>query len=116
MLHRRVSGIGLLTRRRLVDLSTTNLLLGIMAAVSLLEALAVVGLIVGGVLVYRRLAAMLARIEERQIAPAISRVNAILDDVKDVTGTVKKVAGDVGDSAKRGWAVLDWIRRRGRAA
>jgi hypothetical protein len=99
-----------------VDLSTTNLLLGIMAVVSVLEALAVVGLIVGGVLVYRRFAVTLARIEERQIAPAMSRVNAILDDVKDVTGMVKNAAGQVEAGAKRGWAVLDWIRTRRHAA
>jgi hypothetical protein len=72
------------------ELGTTNLLLGIMAAVSVLEALAVIGMGVAGFVVYRRVTEMLAGIESRQVAPAMIRVNAILDDVKDVTAKVKK--------------------------
>ena len=78
------------------DLGTTNLLLGIMAAVSVLEALLVVGLAIAGFMAYRKVTVLvdqgmvLARgIEARQVAPAMMRVNAILDDVKDVTATVK---------------------------
>ena len=72
------------------ELGTTNLLLGIMAAVSLLEALAIVGMGVGGFLVYRRVMALIDGLETRQVAPAMARVNAILDDVKGVTATVKE--------------------------
>jgi hypothetical protein len=72
------------------ELGTTNLLLGIMAAVSVLEALAVIGMGVAGFVVYRRVTEMLAGIESRQVAPAMIRVNAILDDVKDVTAKVKQ--------------------------
>ena len=74
------------------DLTTTNVLLGIMAAVSLLEAVAVLGVFVAGLLVYRRLIRVINGIEERQVAPAAARVNAILDDVKGVTATVKSEA------------------------
>ena len=80
------------------DLSTTNALLGVMAAVSLLEALALIALIAGGLLLYRRVAGMVAGIEERQVAPVAARVNAILDDVKGVT----KVAKDAAESADGG--------------
>ena len=71
------------------DLTTTNVLLGIMAAVSLLEGLAVLGAMLAGLLVYRRVMQVVTSIEERQIAPAAARVNAILDDVKGVTSTIR---------------------------
>jgi hypothetical protein len=77
------------------DLSTTNLLLGIMAAVSLLEAVAVLGVFLAGILLYRRMIQVINGIEERQVAPAVTRVNAILDDVKGVTSTVKGEADRV---------------------
>lgn len=74
------------------DLTTTNVFLGIMAAVSLLQAVAVLGVFVAGILLYRRLMQVINGIEERQVAPAAARVNAILDDVKGVTATVKSEA------------------------
>jgi hypothetical protein len=97
------------------DLSTTNVLLGIMAAVSILEALALLALIGGGLLVYRRLAQLIAGIEERHVAPVSSRVNAILDDVKGVSATVKG-ATDLADSSVR-WGLgrlLRLVRRSSR--
>ena len=95
------------------DLATTNVLLGIMAAVSALAALAVVGLFLGGFLLYRRVLQVIGAIEERQVAPAAARVNAILDDIKGVSSTVK------GEADRAQWVVsrvVDSIRRwRGRA-
>ena len=72
------------------ELGTTNVLLGIMAAVSLLEALALVGMGIAGFMVYRRLMMLIDGLEMRQVAPAMARLNAILDDVKGVTATVKE--------------------------
>jgi len=72
------------------ELETTNLLLGIMAAVSLLEALALIAAGVAGVVLYRRVMAVVSELEARQVAPAMARVHAILDDVKRVTSTVKE--------------------------
>jgi hypothetical protein len=79
------------------ELGTTNLLLGIMAAVSVLEALVIIGLGVAGFMVYKRVMALVEAgmtlahgIEARQVAPAMTRVNAILDDVKGVTAKVKE--------------------------
>jgi hypothetical protein len=86
------------------DLTTTNLLLGILATVSLLEALVVIGLFAGGIFVFRRMMIAFARIEERQIAPAAKRVNEILDDVKSVTDVARRAA----DRADR---VSAWWRR-----
>ena len=84
------------------DLTTTNVLLGVMAAVSLLEAMAVLGVLLGGFLMYRRVVQVVESIEERQVAPAVTRVNAILDDVKGVTSTVRHESGRID-------RLIDWI-------
>jgi hypothetical protein len=72
------------------DLGTTNLLLGIMAVVSVLEALLLIGLGVGGFMLYRKVMTLVEGLEARQVAPAMARVNAILDDVKEVSAKVKE--------------------------
>ncbi len=84
-----------------MDLGTTNLFLGILAAVSVIELL---GLLVAGLFGYRMIARymhLLQGIEERQVAPAMARVNAILEDVKDVTSKVHEET-DMVDQAIRG--------------
>jgi len=72
------------------ELGTTNLLLGIMAVVSILEAFAIVGMCVAGFMAYRRVMELINGIEGRQVAPAMAKVNAILDDLKDVTMKLKE--------------------------
>jgi hypothetical protein len=72
------------------ELGTTNLLLGIMAAVSVLEALVMIGMGIAGFMAYRRVMELVNGLETRQLAPVMARVNAILDDVKDVTTKVKE--------------------------
>jgi hypothetical protein len=83
------------------DLTTTNVLLGVMAAVSLLEAMAVLGVLLGGFLMFR-VVQVVGSNEERQVAPAVTRVNAILDDVKGVTSTIRQQSGRVD-------RLIDWI-------
>ena len=73
-----------------MNLDTTNVLLGIMAAVSVLEALLLIGLGIGGVMVYRRVMQLVADLESRQIAPLREKVDAILTDVKSVTARVSE--------------------------
>jgi hypothetical protein len=87
------------------ELGTTNLLLGIMAAVSVLEALVIIGIGVVGFMVYKKVMVLVEQgmtllhgIEARQVAPAMTRVNAILDDVKGVTATVKSEAERVDNA------------------
>ena len=77
------------------NLGTTNIFLGIMAAVSVLEALVVIGLGVAVFMVYRRVMDLVNGLEVRQIAPAMTRVNAILDDLKEVSAKVKEEADRV---------------------
>ena len=71
------------------QLGTTNLFLGIMAAVSVLQALLIIGAGIGGFIAYRRVMTLVNTLEERHVAPAMVRVNAILDDVKVVSAKVK---------------------------
>jgi hypothetical protein len=74
----------------MANLDTTNVLLGIMAAVSVLEALLLIGLGVGGDIVYRRVMQLVNDLETRQIAPLRAQVDAILLDVKSVTARVSQ--------------------------
>jgi hypothetical protein len=83
------------------DLGTTNLLLGIMAAVSVLEALVIIGMGIGGFIAYRRVTELINGLEIRQVAPVVGRVNAILDDVKLVSERVKEEAERVDDAIHR---------------
>ena len=70
------------------NLATTNVILTVMAVVSVLEALLLIGLGVGGFLVYRRVMQVVNDLEARQIAPLREKVDAILTDVKAVTARV----------------------------
>jgi hypothetical protein len=72
------------------NLGTTNVLLGIMAAVSVLEALVLIGAGVGGYMVYRKVMQLVADLETRQIAPIREKVEGILGDVKVVTTRVSQ--------------------------
>jgi ABC-type transporter Mla subunit MlaD len=60
-----------------------------MAVVSVLEALLLIGAGVGALMAYRRVMTLVNGIEARQIAPAMAKVNAILDNLKNVSATVK---------------------------
>lgn len=74
----------------MADLSTTNVLLGVLAAVSVLEALCVIGVGIAAFAIYRRVTRIVDGLEDRQLTPAMARVNSILDDVKDVTTKVRE--------------------------
>ena len=73
------------------NLGTTNLILGIMAAVSLLEAVVLVAIL----MTYRRAMNVMNTLGERYVEPTMLRVNAILDDAKSVSATVKAEADRV---------------------
>lgn len=71
-------------------LGTTNMWLAIMAIVSVLEALLLIGMGVGGFLIYRRVMRLVNELEARQIAPLREKVDSILVDVKAVTAQVNQ--------------------------
>jgi hypothetical protein len=72
------------------NLGTLNLLVGIIAAVSVLEALIFLALSVAGFVLYQRASELLATLEAKHVGPTMVRVNAILDDVKGVTTKVRQ--------------------------
>ena len=81
------------------SLDTTNLLLGILAAVSVLEA---VLLVVIGVMVWRLYAharRTIHEIEQRQITPLAARANALMTSVDDVLTDVKGITSRLAQQA-----------------
>ena len=74
------------------DLHTTNVALIVMAVVSVLEALVLIGIAAGGFMVYRRIMQLVNDLEERQIAPVRAKVDAILGDVRTLTARVNEEA------------------------
>jgi hypothetical protein len=71
-------------------MGTTNTFLGIMAVVSVLEALVLIGVGVGGFMAYRRVMQLVTDLEARQIAPIREKVDGILTDVRTVTASVSQ--------------------------
>jgi hypothetical protein len=72
------------------DLNSLSIPLWIMAVVSVLQALLLIGIGVGGYLVYSRVMTLVNDLEARQIAPLREKVDAILADVKSVTARVSQ--------------------------
>lgn len=72
------------------DLSSLSTPLWIMAVVSVLQALLILGMGIGGYLMYSRITTMMADLETRQIAPLREKADAILADVKSVTARVSQ--------------------------
>ena len=59
-----------------------------MAVVSVLEALVLIGVGIGGFIVYRRVMQTVSELEMRQIAPLRDKVDGILEDVQAITARV----------------------------
>jgi hypothetical protein len=64
---------------------TTNLLLAIMATVSVLEGLLIIGFGIAAWKAYSRVTGLIEGLEERHVAPAMIKVNHILDEARVVT-------------------------------
>lgn len=103
------------------SLDTTNLLLGIMAAVSVLEGLVLLAVLFAGWKLYfaatqahTSLMERLQEIEARHVAPMAARVNDILDDVKSVSGTIKdeaqRVDRTINRTIDRADHTAQWVR------
>ena len=71
-------------------LSSLSVPLWIMAVISMLQALLVIGMAVGGYVLYSRVTTLMAELEARQIAPLREKVDAILTDVKAITARVSQ--------------------------
>jgi hypothetical protein len=77
------------------DLQTTNIALIVMAVVSVLEALVVIGIGIGAFVAYKRVMALVNDLESRHVAPLTAKANGILDDVKAITATAQLQAARV---------------------
>ncbi len=70
-------------------LETTNLLLGIMAAISLLESIALLAIGVTMFRMYRRVTTAAETMESRLLSPMATQLSDVLNDLKEITTTVK---------------------------
>jgi hypothetical protein len=89
------------------NLDTTNLFLGIMAFVSLLQAFVIIGIAVVGYRLYSRVMQTVTNIEERQIAPLAERAQALMSTVDGILGDVKGLTSRVRDRTERVDAAID---------
>jgi hypothetical protein len=71
-----------------MDPSSLSVPLWIMAVVSVLQALLIIGMGVAGYVIYTRVMTLVADLEARQIAPLREKVDAILTDVQGITARV----------------------------
>ena len=72
------------------DVNSLSIPLWIMAVVSVLQALLLIGIGIAGYLAYSRVMTLVNDLEARQIAPLREKVDAILADVKSVTARVSQ--------------------------
>lgn len=83
------------------DLNTTNILLGFMAAVSVLQALVFIGVGVMAFRLYRRIFRTIRDIEQRQIAPLAAQVAALGVKVDLILGDLREVTVRLTRQAER---------------
>jgi hypothetical protein len=82
------------------SLQTTNVWLGILAVVSLLEFLMIVGAGVLAFRLYKEAMSTIQAIERVHIAPLRMRVDLLLDQVEIMTDTVKHAQESVSDTLR----------------
>ena len=83
------------------SLNATNLLLGIMAAASVVQVVLLVGI---GIVVWRlygHARRTIREIEQRQIGPLAARANALMTSVDDVLTDVKGITSRVAQQTER---------------
>jgi uncharacterized protein YoxC len=83
------------------DLDTTNLLLGIMAAVSVIEALALVAAGVMGWKLYARTMQTVKELDERRVAPLVAKVDALMVNVDSILHDVKGITSRINSQTER---------------
>jgi hypothetical protein len=116
----------------MVGLETTNVILGVIAAVNVLYALVLIAAGIMGYRVYKQVMETIRELEQRHVAPVMQTVNAILADVQGVTAQVRaetervdqaihsaidrvdetadRVRNRVGDKARRVVGIVRGIR------
>ncbi len=89
------------------NLDMATLFLGIMAFVSLLQAIVIVGIAVIGYRLYSRAMQTIEGIEARQIAPLTQRAQALMSTVDGILGDVKGLTSRVRGRTERVDAAID---------
>jgi hypothetical protein len=74
------------------DLSSLSVPLWIVAVTGAVQMVALIAITVGGYLFYNRVTSMVTDLEARQIAPIRIKMDAILADVKGITGRASQRA------------------------
>ena len=89
----------------MVDLHTTNWLLGVMAVASALQTLMIIGVAIVGYRMYRQVSTAVAEVESRHIEPLRQQVDGILKDVQGITSRVshrtERVDHAINDTIER---------------
>lgn len=85
----------------LEGLDLTNVWLGILAIVSLLEFLALAAVAWFAFRLYRRTMSVIESIERNQIAPLRARVDGILDEVQVITARAKRAEESVSHALRQ---------------
>jgi hypothetical protein len=83
------------------NLETTNLFLGIIAAVSVLEALVIIGLGIAGFMAYRRVMRVVNDLEERHVQPAMARLLPLMDTAREVAVDIQQVTATMRNETER---------------
>jgi hypothetical protein len=109
---RRIHCEGVMTES---SFATTNVLLGIMAAVSVIEIIVLVAAGIFGYRAYSRVMQTVDSLEARHVAPLTARTLAILDDVKSVTARAESTAGSLEKQISEGARRAGEMARRGRS-
>jgi methyl-accepting chemotaxis protein len=99
----------------MADLTTTNILLGIMAVVSLLEAAAIIAAGVMGMRMYREMTEQIRTLEQRHVAPLVAQAlpliaegktlaeegKVLAQEARTLMQTAQRIAGRVEHSTSR---------------
>ena len=83
------------------NLDTTNLLLGIMAAVSVLEALLLIAVGVMAWKLYSQTMETVREIEQRQVAPLAAKVQTLMGTVDGILVDVKGITSRLNEQSER---------------
>jgi hypothetical protein len=89
------------------SLETTNLILGILAAVSVVEVALLIGFSVAAYRLYTEAMRAIREIEGRQIAPLVAKVNALMLRVDQILVDVNNITARVTSRTERVDAAID---------
>ena len=97
------------------DVQSLSTPLWIMAIVSVFQALVLIGVAIGGYVVYSRVMTLIADLEARQIQPIREKVDAILVDIKSITARVSHQTERVDEAISGTIDRVDYTAARVRA-